>query len=214
MSGIFGPKGWAAEQIITRFVNAAPSSYDATNHTVDAVISAGAPVSRFYGVEKLRIDAQSVNLDRVRRGVALLLDSHQGGSIITALGKIARAWIEGGRLMGTLAFNATPQGELAEAMVRRNEISGVSCGYRVESWEISDPDGNIVDPARASFDDDLTFTATRWELLECSLVSIPADAGASIRNFGSDADDLDNVRARMQARQDIIDRNSRRSDLQ
>jgi Caudovirus prohead serine protease len=212
MSKILGPRGWTDGQIVTRFVNTAPSSYDATNHTVDAVISAGARVSRYYGTEILRIDSQSVNLDRVRRGVAPLLDSHQGSSINTALGRIAHAWIEGGRLMGRLSFNDTEAGRSAEGMIRRSEIVGCSAGYRVEQWEISDEDGNIVDPDRASFDDDLVFTATRWELLECSLVSCPADSSASIRNSGSDADDLDAVRARMKARQAISDRNSARSD--
>jgi hypothetical protein len=189
-------------------VNSAPSSYDASAHTVDCVISAGAAVQRFYGVEKLRIDSQSVNLDRVRRGVAPLLDSHQTGTITTALGRIANAWIEGGRLMGRLAFNDTKAGRDAEGMIARNEITGVSAGYRIERWEISDADGNIIDPERASFDDDLTFTGIRWELLECSLVSIPADSLASIRNVGGDANSLDDVRARMTARQNITERNS------
>jgi len=33
---------------------------------------------------------------------------------------------------------------------------------------------------RINFDGDLTFAALRWELLETSLVTVPADAAASI----------------------------------
>jgi hypothetical protein len=32
-------------------------------------------------------------------------------------------------------------------MVARDEINGVSAGYRVEEWEISDSDGRLLDPA-------------------------------------------------------------------
>src|ERR1700722_4298919 len=144
MSRIVGPKDWTDAQIITRYVTTAPTSYDATNHTVDAVISAGGAGQRFYGVGKMRIDGPSVTLDRVRRGVAPLLDSHQAGTITTALGRIANAWIEGGRLMGRLSFNNTEAGRAAEGMIARSEIVGVSAGYRVEQWEISDADGNII----------------------------------------------------------------------
>jgi hypothetical protein len=51
-------------------------------------------------------------------------------------------------------------------------------------WEISDPEGRLLDPSkdRVNFDGDLTFTAIRWEPLEASLVTAPADAAASIRS--------------------------------
>jgi phage head maturation protease len=145
----------------------------------------------------------------VRRGVAPVLDSHQAGTITSALGRVANAWIEDGRLLGRLVFNNTDAGREAEGMVRRNEIVGVSAGYRVEQWEISDEDGNIVDPERASFDDDLIFTGIRWELHEVSLVSCPLDSSALVRNSNSDGGSLDDVRARMQARQNMHDRMSR-----
>jgi hypothetical protein len=208
---ITGPRGWHDGLIERRFFGSSPSSYDADTRSVICVISAGAAVRRFYGVEKLRIDAQSVDLDRVKRGVAPLLDSHQSGGIASSLGRISDAWIEGGRLMGRLSFNATEAGRCAEGMVARGEISGVSAGYQVREWEISDEDGNIIDPDRASYEDDLTFTATRWSLLECSLVSVPADAMASVRSLDDTAPDyIVNARARMMARQAISDRNSRR----
>jgi hypothetical protein len=201
-----GPRGWTDSQISTRFLSAAPVSYDPTNHTVDCVISAGAAVQRFYGTEKLKIDVKSVDLDRVRRGVAPVLDSHQVGSITTALGKISDAWIENGKLLGTLSFNSTEAGRSAEGMIACSEIAGVSAGYRVEQWEIADEDGNVVDPDRASFDDNLTFTATRWQLLECSLVSVPADASASIRSRN---DSLAHIRQRMISRQAMHDAQQR-----
>jgi Caudovirus prohead serine protease len=208
---IQGPKGWNSNSIERRFVGAAPSpsSYDAATRTCDCVISTGAPVVRFYGVEKLRIDSQSVDLDRVKRGVAPLLDSHMSGGIASSLGRISDAWIVSSKLMGRLAFHATESGRNAEAMVSRGEITGISAGYQVREWEISDEDGNIIDPDRASYEDNLTFLATRWALLECSLVSVPADSLASIRSLSADAPDfIRDARARMMTRQRMVERMS------
>jgi phage head maturation protease len=86
--------------------------------------------------------------------------------------------------MGKLAFNATAEGRKAEGMVARGEIAGISAGYRVEEWEITDQENKVIDPESVRWDDDLVFTVTLWELLECSLVTVGADSGASIRSFG------------------------------
>src|SRR5258708_31294860 len=106
----------------------------------------GSPVKRFYGTEILRVDPQSVIIDRLIGSGIPLLDSHRQIGIGNALGKVTRIWFSGGALMGKLAFNGTTEGRKAEGMVARGEISGVSAGYRVEEWEVSDADGNVIDP--------------------------------------------------------------------
>jgi hypothetical protein len=202
----------------TRVVDLAPSSYDEISRTAMAVISTGSPVSRFYGTEMLRIHPDAVDTSRVISGACPVLDSHQQSSIRHALGRVTEVWFEGGTLMGVLAFNDTKEGRIAEGMVARGEIAGVSAGYRVEEWEITDGDGRVVEPESMRWDDDLTFTATRWELLETSLVTVPADAGAGIRacpggfdralviaDLSEDVQVLMSVRVRMATRQRMYD---------
>jgi phage head maturation protease len=209
---ISGPKGWSRDQITTRFSNTAPSSYDRTNHTADCIISKGSPVTRFYGTEVLRIDERSVGLDRMKNGSQIpLLDSHQSGGIANALGRFQDIWFERGALMGKIVFNQTPNGKLAEGMVERGEIVGISAGYAVRDWEITDEDGKVLDPdnTQIRWDDNLTFTAIRWDLHEGSLVSVPADHLSGIRSFGStNANNLNDIRARMNARQRMVERMS------
>jgi phage head maturation protease len=205
MAKILGPRGWSADQVTTRFLSSAPLSFNRETRSVNAVISRGSPVTRFYGVERLRVDKKSVILDRMQSGGVPLLDSHNNTGISSALGRVRSAWFDGGALMGSLTFNQTPQGEMAMGMVERSEILALSAGYRVEAWEITDEDGNPVDENRASFEDDLTFTATRWELLEASLVTVPADSLASIRSIGSGANHILNARERIQLRQRVYD---------
>lgn len=185
-----GPKGWNAMTTDTRFADVAPQSYDKKARTVDAVISMGSPVKRFYGTEVLRIDDKSIVLDRVKRGGIPLLDSHNQYGIDNALGRINETWIKRGALLGKIRFNETEEGRKAEGMVARGEIAGISAGYRVEDWEITNEDGDVLDPEKDKirWDDELTFTAIRWELHEASLVSVPADASAGIRSFGTGQD--------------------------
>jgi phage head maturation protease len=143
--------------------------------------------------------------DRVGSSGIAVLDSHQQTGISNALGRVVKVWFARNALMGTIAFNDTPEGRKAEGMVARGEIAGISAGYTVKEWEITDANGNVLDPEvqRINFDDDLTFTATRWELLECSLVSVPADSAAMVRSLGGNHNRqiVADIRARMWTRQ-------------
>jgi hypothetical protein len=211
---VSGPRGWHAGLVEKRFADSKPSSYDKATRTVDAVISMGSPVVRFYGTEVLRISPEAVGLDRMKGGSMIpLLDSHQGIGIGNALGRVQQAWFNRGALMGKLAFNDTTEGRKAEGMVARGEIAGISAGYAVREWQITDAKGNILDPevSQIRWDDDLTFEAVKWDLQECSLVSVPADPLSGIRSLGGGdrALALDHIvaaRTRMLVRQRMTER--------
>jgi hypothetical protein len=210
-----GPRGWSPGKTETRFADSKPTSFDRKSRTVDCVISMGSPVQRFYGTEVLKISPAAVNLDRTKGGSIIpLLDSHQMAGIANALGRFQKTWFQNKGLMGQIRFNETPNGELAMGMVERGEIAGISAGYTVREWEITDEDGRVIDPdvERIRWDESgLTFTATKWDLHEGSLVSVPADALSGIRSMGSGLDrafggvghhhGVADIRARMNARQ-------------
>jgi HK97 family phage prohead protease len=207
---VLGPQGWNPVSIEQRFVSTSPSSLDEKTRSVNAIISTGQPVARFYGLEVLEISQGSVDTSRVLSGQCPVLDSHQSNSIQHAIGRVTETWIKNGALWATLAFNSTPQGDLALGMVRRNEIGGCSIGYRVTEWEVRDADGDVIDQDlsysnAASF----TYIAKRFELLEVSICPVVADSGAGVRGDDS-GDPLRDVRARMNARQNMSDRMSRR----
>jgi HK97 family phage prohead protease len=174
----------ASGQIAHRKYTREPPSYDPEARTAEVTISTGVPVKRFYGVEELEISRAAVDLTRISAGIPVL-DSHSQASIMDSLGKLTRAWIEDGALVGEIKFHATPEGKKAEGMVSRGEIQGCSAGYLVSRWEVRNEDDEVVDPDkdRVAWDAELRFIAKRWSLHEVSLVAVPADATAQIRSM-------------------------------
>ncbi len=207
------PPGWRNGTVAHRFATASPASYNADTHSCEAVLSAGTDVQRAFGTERLSVKPSAVDLNRLYEGGIPLLDSHNATSIKTVLGRVTRAWFSNGMLIGKLVFAETPEGRRAEQMVMRGEVSSVSIGYQISKWKVYDADGDEIDPAtqRISWDDNLIFEAVRWQLVECSLVSTPADPQASIRSLDGNVDRRSNRNAalRMLMRQRMIERKGR-----
>jgi hypothetical protein len=216
MTILSGPRGWTPAIVSKRLAEsaAAPSTYNPETHTVDAILSKGSPVTRFYGIEKLSIDSSSIDTSRVLSGNCPFLDSHNTGGISNALGRVTATWVKSGALWGRIAFNATAEGKKAEGMIgQRGELRGVSCGYSVQSWSITNEDGRAVDADSVGWNDEgYTYLATAWTLIEVSAVSVHADNHAGVRSFGAGGDDafaahyMADVRARMLTRQRMYER--------
>jgi len=161
-----------ANQKGERFADVAPATYDSAARTVEVVLSAGAPVRRWSFTEELEISATAIDLGRVTAGHCRLLDAHNQWSIDDVLGTVLSARIEGGKLVGTLRFADTDRGRQAEGMVSRGELTSISIGYQVKAWTQITVDENGHE----------TWRATAWELLEASLVPVPADPAAGVRS--------------------------------
>jgi len=149
-------------------------SYDPRTRTAEVVITTSTPVKRWGMIEILEVSDKAVDLSRVGLGQVKLLDSHNSGSVGNVLGVLESARIESPAVVGVVRFGETEEALEAAGMVERGEITGISCGYRVLRWERTDYDAET---------DTETWTGTRWELFEVSLVSIPADKFAGIRSL-------------------------------
>jgi len=158
----------ATDDLSARFT---ASSYDAETHTVEAVFSAGSRVARWGAYEELEISALAIDLNRVALGQCRLLDTHKQDSVDSILGIVESARIEGGLLVGRIRFADTDAGRRAEGMVARGELTGISVGYRVTTWTLASLENEVE-----------VWRAVKWELLEVSLVAVPADPQASIRS--------------------------------
>ncbi|MEL7736988.1 prohead protease/major capsid protein fusion protein [Citromicrobium bathyomarinum] len=166
---------FAAEQV--RRAPLSASSYNAETRTFEADLATATPVRRGGFLEVLEISAGAIDLGRVASGLAPLLDTHNAYELKSVLGRITGTRIENGKLVATFALAETDAARAAEGMVERGEIKGISVGYKVTEWRHD----------RGSDGQPDTYTATRWELLEASLVPVPADAATGVRSFPKEA---------------------------
>ncbi|MBB4149125.1 prohead protease/major capsid protein fusion protein [Sphingobium scionense] len=149
-----------------------PDSYDSAARTVEAVLSAGSAVRRYWFTEELEISAEAIDLARVTGGICPLLDTHNQYQLDGVIGRVLSVRIEDGQLIGVLQFADTPAGRDIEARVAAGEIRAISIGYRVTKWQITATDDT----------DHETWRAVAWELLEASFVPVPADPNAVVRS--------------------------------
>lgn len=146
------------------------STYNDDAGTFEAVIATDAPVERWMpgeGRVNEVLDMAGANLDRVAGGMALL-DSHRAGTFADRLGTVETIKRQGNTLVATIRLFDDERAAPVRSALRAGHRLGISIGYRVRKYEADD-----ADPPN--------FRATAWDLLEVSVVNIPADAGASTR---------------------------------
>lgn len=153
-----------------RFTRAMPlaGALDAEAMTVNAIVATSTPVQRRDGrgpyLEVL--DPRGLQFDK-DDDLPLLADHRQ-----TARETVGRAFgltIDGSSVRAVLRLSMADDVEPLRQRIADGSLRAVSAGYSVQQWaETKTPDGTR------------TKTATRWRLLEVSLVPIPADRNARI----------------------------------
>lgn len=142
-----------------------PSTLDRENRTVEAVIATDSPVPMPGRIERLTLTDEAV---RVASRLPLM-DTHNQGSVSNILGYADNFRFEGGRLFATLHI----RDDHAFDLVADGILTGISIGYRVRKF---------TDSPRDARTGQLVRTVTRLEIVEVSLVAVPADANATIRS--------------------------------
>ena len=135
--------------------------------TFELSFSSEEPYSRWFGPEILDHSDDAVDLTRLNN-IGVLLFNHDRDKVI---GKIERAWIEGGRGKAEVTFDSDESSEKIFKKVQSGTLKGVSVGYIVDSWE-------EVMPSKQSADGKYTgpcSIARKWAPYEVSIVSVPAD---------------------------------------
>ena len=141
-----------------------PGTLDLEAGTADVVLTTGAPVQRAGHVEVLGILPENVEF----AARIPLLDSHRQQSIADIKGSVSNIRFEPGAVVGTMTITDPA----ALAAVARGDVTGVGVGYRVKKWS----EGRDAKSGKR------IRTATLFEIVEASLVAVPADALATIRS--------------------------------
>ena len=114
--------------------------------------------------EVLSHEEKAVNLQRLK-DIGTVLFNHNSNAPI---GGIERVWIEGGRGKAIVRFDEDPESERIYQKVLKGSLKGVSVGYLIHEME------------KSTVGDVVTRTATNWEPLEISIVSVPADSSVGV----------------------------------
>lgn len=149
-----------------------PSSIDEQARTVELVASTGAGVLRrdMEGEFREVLSLGSGAVDLSRADGMPLLDSHRQDALDRVLGVVRGVRLERDQLIVKVEFSARPAADAIFRDVRSGIIRNVSIGYQIDEFrDTTDSNGQ-----RARI-------ATRWTLLEVSLVPVGADVGAKTR---------------------------------
>lgn len=143
--------------------------------TVEIAFSSEEPYERAFGTEVLDHNPQSVRLDRLNGGAAVLVNHDSNDQV----GVVESARIDGdGKGRAVIRFSRSARGQDIYQDVQDGIRSLVSVGYRIHGWDVTERDGQS----------DLV-RVTDWEPYEVSVVAIPADATVGVGRSESESED-------------------------
>jgi HK97 family phage major capsid protein/HK97 family phage prohead protease len=134
----------------------------------EIAFSSEEPYERYFGSEVLDHDPQSVRLDRLNNGAAVLVNhdtNDQVGVVATGTARVDAD--KRGR--AAVRFSRSARGREIEQDVEDEIRTLVSVGYRINKYEVMEREGQS----------DLV-RVTDWQPYEISLVAIPADATVGV----------------------------------
>ncbi len=145
------------------------SSVNTEDRTVELSISSEEPYERWFGIEILDHNSESVNLVRMNTGANLLVN-HDRNKVV---GVIEKVEIGGDRKLRAVArFGKSAFAEEIFQDVVDGIRKSASVGYEVDKYVQDNPDAEEHETP--------IYRATKWTPFEGSLVPIPADATVGV----------------------------------
>lgn len=137
-------------------------------------LSSEVPYRRWFGNEILCHDAEAVDLTRLQE-IGVVLFNHDADNI---LGRVVSVELDetAHKLRAIVEFDDDVSSERIYRKVKSGTLKGVSVGYRVSVWEEVEAgavssNGRFAGPCSI---------AAKWEPLEISIVSVPADSTVGV----------------------------------
>lgn len=155
--------------------HAALSTRAADESRIPIALSSEAPVARWFGTEVLDHRRDAIDLARAEGGLPLLFN-HDPDQLLGVIEDV-RVHADG-VVRGMARFSGDAEAQRRAAQVAEGVLRNTSIGYVIHEL--------TQDRSEAGED---VYRATRWELLEGSLVSVPADQTVGVgRSADSTAD--------------------------
>jgi len=140
--------------------------------TVNLSFSSEQPVERWFGMEILDHNPDSVDLSRLQDSAPVLVD-HSGDQV----GVVMEAEVKNKKGFATLRFSQGKRGKEVFQDIEDGIRKNVSVGYVIRKFEETKEEGK-----------EPVFRALDWMPLEISIVSVPADqtvgVGRSFEDLG------------------------------
>ncbi|HIU56201.1 MAG TPA: HK97 family phage prohead protease [Candidatus Ornithomonoglobus merdipullorum] len=166
---------------------------DDSTRTVELSFSSETPVERWGVSEILSHKSGAVMLERLNK-TGCLLYNHNRDKVI---GKVIKASVKNRRGIATVQFDDDDESLIYYNKVKNGTLRNVSVGYIVhEQQRTATGKGETMH---------VTYTATKWEPIEISIVSVPADISVGVGRSVTENGQIKNyVDYRMKINQNLI----------
>jgi hypothetical protein len=162
-----------------------PETLNKDERTVDVTFSTETPV-RMYSYEMggwfdeiLSHDPAHVRMDRINKNGPVLDSHNRYQGVRASLGIVEKARIENREGRATLRFSNRPEVDGVWQDVCDGILKGISGGYRVYAYEVTQRDGDVP-----------LCRAVDWEPFEVSFELVPADFNSSVRSQGHEGNEV------------------------
>lgn len=154
----------------------AQATIETKGRSITFSASSSEPVERFFGTEILEHSERAIDMRRISGRAAPLLFNHSWDDPV---GMVTGGRLEDGRLVVDADFFDTNRADEVQAMIDGG-LRNVSIGYEIHEMR----EGERGE-----------FTATRWEPVEISVVTVPADMTVGIGRSNDESKPVRVIRA-------------------